>query len=138
MEAQIEKHRDVALITLLGDQLDRNNAWRLGANLAPVLQDHTRVVIDMSNLRYIDSVGLGAILSYLKRLNIKGGDLKLCGVNRSVRFLLENVRMHQIFDMYADRREALRATDWGTPGKMLNIALQPQDRVRRLSHAWAF
>lgn len=137
MEAQIETHHDVALITLLNNQLDRDNAWSLGTNLAPILEQYTRVVIDMSNLRYIDSVGLGAILSYLKQLNVKGGDLKLCGVNRSVRFLLENVRMHQIFDMYQDRREALQATDWGTPGKMLNIALQPQDRVRRLSHAWA-
>jgi anti-sigma B factor antagonist len=138
MEAHIEDQGSVALITLLNEELDRNNVWRLGADMAPVFKQHTRVVIDMSQLRYIDSVGLSVILSYLKRLNIKGGDLKLCGVSRPVRALLEQVRMHQIFDIYKDSDDALRAPIWEYPGKMLNIVLNPQDRVRRLSHAWAF
>ena len=67
------------------------------------------MVFDLSKLRFVDSSGLGAFLSCLRKLNAKGGDLKLCGMSKQVRAVFELVRMHRIFDIYGTREEAVRA-----------------------------
>jgi len=63
----------------------------------------------LGRLRFVDSSGLGAFISCLRKLNAKGGDLKLCGMSKQVRAVFELVRMHRIFDIFGTRDEALRA-----------------------------
>ena len=52
---------------------------------------------------------LGAFLSCLRQLNTKGGELKLCGMSKSVYQTFELVRMHRIFDIYSCKDEAVQA-----------------------------
>jgi anti-sigma B factor antagonist len=73
------------------------------------------VVFDLRELRFVDSSGLGAILSCLRQLNAKGGDLKLCEMTKPVRALFELVRMHKIFDIYVTKEQALRALGGQSP-----------------------
>jgi anti-sigma B factor antagonist len=65
--------------------------------------------VDLSHLRFVDSSGLGAMLSCLRQLNATGGDLKLCGMSKAVRAVFELVRMHRIFDIYDTRELAVSA-----------------------------
>ena len=62
--------------------------------IAPVLTASPKVIFDASELQFVDSTGLGTIVSCLKMLNGSGGDLKLCGMSKSIRALFELVRMH--------------------------------------------
>jgi anti-sigma B factor antagonist len=78
-------------------------------DVAAVLESCSKVVFDLRELRFVDSSGLGAILSCLRQLNGKGGDLKLCEMTKPVRALFELVRMHKIFDIYVSKDDALRA-----------------------------
>ena len=98
-----------------------------------MLAEHNRIVLNLSRLRFIDSSGLATVLSCLKRVNARGGDLKLCGLSRSVRTLFELVRMNRIFDLFATPEEAVRAALWECPWKLLHIVMQPEDRIRRIS-----
>ena len=50
-----------------------------------MLQANTKLVLDLSRLRFVDSSGLGAMLSCLRQLSAKNGDLKLCGMSKQVR-----------------------------------------------------
>lgn len=109
MEITVEKAGDVAVAVLPGEELDAGNAAEFKRDVAPVLAANTKVVFDMELLRFMDSSGLGAVLSCLRSLNGRGGDLKLCGVSKPVRALFELVRMHRIFDIYPSREEAVRA-----------------------------
>jgi anti-sigma B factor antagonist len=109
MEMTIEKVGEVAVVELRGEQLDASNVADFKRDIAPVLEGNSRVVFDLSQLRFVDSSGLGAILSCLRRLNGTGGELKLCGLAKPVRALFELVRMHKIFDIYATRDEAVRS-----------------------------
>ena len=47
------------------------------------------------------------MLSCLRQLSTKGGDLKLCSMSKQVRALFE-LGMHRIFDIYGTREEAVR------------------------------
>jgi anti-sigma B factor antagonist len=100
---------NVAVALIPVDELDASNAGELKREIAPLLEANTRLVIDLSRLRFVDSSGLGAMLSCLRHLSAKGGDLKLCGMSKQVRATFELVRMHKIFDIFSTREEAVHA-----------------------------
>ena len=109
MQLTVENSGDIVLVTVHGDHLDASASDEFKRDLAPLLDAHTRVVLDMSELRFVDSAGIGAILSCLRRLSAKDGDLKLCSVTKPVRASFEIARMHRIIDILDTREEALAA-----------------------------
>ena len=109
MEIAVDKMGDVAIAELPVEELDASNAGELKRDIAPLLEAHAKLVIDLGRLRFVDSSGLGAFISCLRKLNAKGGDLKLCGMSKQVRAVFELVRMHRIFDIFSTREDALRA-----------------------------
>src|SRR5262247_3272165 len=100
MDMSFEQVGNVAIVVLLGE-LDASTVPKFKGDIAPVLAANSKVVFDVDQLRFVDSAGLGAILSCLRQLNASGGDLKLCGLSKPVRALFELVRMHRIFDIYS-------------------------------------
>src|SRR6201984_467086 len=109
MDMTIEDSDDVAVVLLPGQDLDAANTADFKSSIAPVLKVHTQVVFDLSQLRFIDSSGLGAFLSCLRQLSTRGGELKLCGMSTQVYQTCERVRMHKIFDIYRSKNEAAAA-----------------------------
>jgi anti-sigma B factor antagonist len=103
-----EKVGDVTIV-VLPEELDASHAPQFRRDIAPVLEANSKVVFDVSHLRFVDSSGLGAILSCLRRLNARGGDLQLCGLSPSIRAPFALVRMHTILKIYGTRDEAIRA-----------------------------
>jgi anti-sigma B factor antagonist len=77
--------------------------------MAPVVESATKLVFDMSAVQFVDSSGLGAILSCLRQLNARGGDLKVFGLSKGVRALFELVRMHKVVEIHNTREEAIAA-----------------------------
>jgi anti-sigma B factor antagonist len=109
MDVTIEQIAGVTVVVLPGKDLDAGNAGEFKSAIAPVLKAHSKMVFDLSQLRFIDSSGLGAFLSCLRQLSTKGGELKLCGLSNQVYQTFELVRMHRIFDIYGTKSEAVQA-----------------------------
>jgi anti-sigma B factor antagonist len=97
---------DVA-VTIESENLDAGNAQKFKDAVQPYLQANMTVVMDMQHLKFVDSSGLGAMLSCLRTMNNKQGQLKLVGLTKPVRALFELVRMHRIFAIYNTREEAI-------------------------------
>jgi anti-sigma B factor antagonist len=109
MEIAVDKIGSVAVAMVPVEELDASNSGEFKRDIAPVLEANSRLVLDLSQLRFVDSSGLGAMVSCLRQLTAKSGDLKLCGMSKQVRGLFELVRMHRIFDIYSTREEAVHA-----------------------------
>jgi anti-sigma B factor antagonist len=109
MQLAVERAGDVAIVLLPVDELDAGNSLEFKRDIAPVLEANAKVALDLSRLRFIDSSGLGSILSCLRKLNAKGGDLKLFQVSRGVRTIIELVRMHRMMDILDTRDAAVHA-----------------------------
>lgn len=107
----IETKQESAVVVLVipGETLDASNAKAFKSDVASAITPGAKVVFDMSQLRFVDSSGLGAILSCLRQLHALGGDLKLCAMNKPVRALFELVRMHRVFEIFNTSDEAVRA-----------------------------
>jgi len=65
------------------------------------------VVVDFSRAAYIDSSGLGALVSLGKRLRELGGDLRLAALTDDLRTLFELTRLDALFPLYASREDAI-------------------------------
>ena len=109
MEIPIESSHDVTIAEVPVKELDASNAGELKGAMGQILEDRMKVVLDVGRMQFVDSSGLGAILSCLRQVSARGGDLKLCCMTRQVRSAFELVRMNRIFDVFETREEAVRA-----------------------------
>ena len=109
MRFNMEIERGVCVITLAGEYLDAGNTREFMETAGPLLDKHDRVLLDLSKLRFVDSSGLGALLSCLRRLNEKGGAMKLCGMTEQVKALFDLVHINRLFDVYETRQEGIGA-----------------------------
>lgn len=100
---------NVLVIELGEDNLDASNVREFKDAIQSLIQDHTRVVLDMSHVQFVDSSGLGALISCLRMLNGRRGDFRLCAMSKTVRALFELMRMHRVFNIHEARDEAVRA-----------------------------
>jgi anti-sigma B factor antagonist len=58
-----------------------------------------KVLIDFTNTGYIDSSGLGALVSLAKKLRESGGELRLAGLNEDLRTLFELTKLDTLFQI---------------------------------------
>lgn len=104
-----EREGDVLILTLSADHLDAGNSAAFRAQSAPLVQSALRVILDLNGVTFIDSSGLGALLSVMRNLGERGGDFRVCAVAKPIRVLFELVRLHKVLDIHETRAEALAA-----------------------------
>lgn len=109
MDLKVTHQDHIAIVEIPGDNLEASNAVAFKEAIGAVLETHKQVIFDLSQLQFVDSSGLGAMLSCLKKLNALQGGLKLCGVTKPVQSLFELVRMNRVFSIYATQEEAIQA-----------------------------
>ena len=110
-----EVENGIAIVSFTQDSLDASNAKVFKEEVQPVLAEHGSVLLDLNALQFVDSSGLGALLSCLRTMSDRKGNLALCNMTKPVRTLFELVRMFRIFDIYGSRYEAVKAMDAAPP-----------------------
>jgi len=80
---------DCAVVRLQGD-CDLYSAPKFKASMLKRIDEGVRrILIDMSEIRYLDSTGVGAIISILQAVKRVGGEIRFQGLNGAPRRLLE-------------------------------------------------
>ena len=108
MKIHAEPVNNVVVVDLLADSLDAGNTREFRETITPLINTYPTVILNLEKVSFLDSSGCGSILSCLRQLNAKGGDLKVYGLQKSVRSVFELVRIHLIIDIFDTREEALR------------------------------
>ena len=67
------------------------------------------LVLDLSNVKFIDSIGMGAMVVLLRRVKGAGGRLALVGLAGHSLNVMEVTGLHKVFEMYDDVSAALEA-----------------------------
>ncbi|GAB4455756.1 MAG: hypothetical protein OHK0029_12360 [Armatimonadaceae bacterium] len=113
MQINIEKNNtstgNVVVVALDAEKLDISNSARFKKLMEPIVAENNKIVLDLEKVSFMDSSGFGAILGFLRELSERGGDIKLCQVQKRVRILLEMVRIHKIVSILNTREDAVRA-----------------------------
>ena len=67
------------------------------------------VLLDLQDITFMNSAGLGTLLAALKTVRKIGGKIFLCSVNEQVKLLFQMTKMERIFEIFNDRDEFERA-----------------------------
>lgn len=109
MEPTIERSGTVLIVRLPLEKLDLSTVAAFKGAMTALLATEKYVAIDMNAVQFVDSSGLGALLSLLRDLSGKGGGLKLFAVQRRVRAMFELVRLQHVLATFDSEADALRA-----------------------------
>ena len=84
--------------------LDSTKAEEFRKTVDQLLRDGAEVIlIDLKDISFIDSSGLGTLVVLLKKVRSMDRKLCICSINDQVRMLFELTNMDQVFDVYRDR-----------------------------------
>ena len=95
-----------------GPRLDVIVANELKTALLELIEEgKSHLVVNLNGVDFIDTAGLGALVSALKRLKQSGqhGDVRLVHVKPPVESVLELTRLHRVFSRYDSVEEAVRS-----------------------------
>lgn len=107
MSFQVSRNDDVTLIEVEG-QLIVGNRQELKQQVLEQLEGgDQKFVIDFANTGYIDSSGLGVLVSLSKKIREQGGELRLSSLNDDLRTLFELTKLDTLFKITNDKEEAL-------------------------------
>ncbi len=113
MKVQTETAQGILLVRLTGDDsLDGTNSPQVKAAIVPLCTTEIDLIVDLTGIRFVDSAGVGALVSLLKAVRRSGRRMALTGVQPPVLSILEIIRLTVIFEITADvaeARETLRA-----------------------------
>ncbi len=72
-----------------------------------VAEGRNQIVLNLARVTYIDSSGLGELISSHVTSNHKGGQIKLLNLTQRFHELMTNTKLITIFDVYTDESEAI-------------------------------
>jgi anti-sigma B factor antagonist len=108
--AQIETaERRASVVSVAGD-IDWKNSGELHAaiNQALTRDRLSRLVVDLNGVSRIDSSGIGTLLDGLREARHKNVRFVLCGLENSLRRVLERTRLSTLFEIRPTRQAALQ------------------------------
>ena len=108
MKTATREQTGTTIIDVTGD-IDMGTSPGLRKTLLESLKNNPRLVVNMREVRYIDSSGIASLVEVLKEARSKEKKLVLFGLNAAVHDVLQLTRLAKIFEIRETEEEALRA-----------------------------
>ena len=110
MAFNARKHSGGVLVIEVDGQLIVGNRQELKQRVLDALETGDRkFLIDFTKTGYIDSSGLGVLVSLSKKIRDEGGDLRLAGLNEDLKTLFELTKLDTLFAITDSAQQALTA-----------------------------
>lgn len=110
MNLKTEANGQRVVIYVREERLDAHNSEELKAEMNRLFEAGSReLIVDLKEVRFIDSSGLGVLVSGFKNASTRQGSLKLSGLQTQVRSMFELTRLHRVFDIFQTIDEALES-----------------------------
>jgi anti-sigma B factor antagonist len=106
-------HRDAGSVTVVdfsGRITLGDGSALLRKTLRDLLEDQrTRIVLNLGDVDYIDSSGIGELVSGYTSVKNRGGELKLLNLTKKVHDLLQITKLYTVFEVHSDEHAAIRS-----------------------------
>jgi anti-sigma B factor antagonist len=84
----------------------------LRSTIRELLEDQRfRILVNLGDINYIDSSGIGELVSAYTAVKNRGGELKLLHLTKKVHDLLQITKLYTVFEVHSDEVAALRSFD---------------------------
>lgn len=110
MNIAMEKTADQTLLRVQEERIDAHNSSDLKSYILHLLENGAKgLVLDLSWVRFIDSSGLGALLSGYKNAGLRQASFVLTGLQPRVQSMFELTRLQRVFEIYPTVEDAVAA-----------------------------
>ncbi|MEQ1635295.1 MAG: STAS domain-containing protein [Methylococcales bacterium] len=107
MNVNLEKTNGFNVLTIKDERIDAHNSGELKEYLLQLIEKgEKQIIVQLEQVRFIDSSGLGALLSGNKHILAKSGRLALVNIQQQVLSMFELTRLNRVFEIYSDLNEA--------------------------------
>lgn len=104
-------HNNALIIRLAGDLIGEDNGSSLLELATDAIQQQVvTCIIDISKLRYINSSGIGVLITILTKFRNKGGEVYLMSPSENVQKLLVITKLNAIFHIIQNEDEVLKTS----------------------------
>jgi len=108
MNINIEEKGSTVLIVVKEERLDAHNSSELKTQMLSLFDEgKNNLVVDLQDVRFVDSSGLGSLVSGFKNASARNGNLKLSSLQPQVKSMFELTRLHRVFEIFPGSDEAL-------------------------------
>ena len=108
MKTTVRKLGNVTLVDIAGKITIGEGDVQLREKVNELLAaGETRIVLNLANVKYMDSAGIGELVACYKRAKDRQGTVKLLNPSGKVYDLLQLTRLEEVFDTYRDEGEAV-------------------------------
>lgn len=107
MAFQVERVGEVLVVDIDGQLIVGNRQEFKQRVLEEVERGERRFLVDFSRAGYVDSSGLGVLVSLSKKVREQGGELRLSGLNEDLRTLFELTKLDTLFRIAETRDEGI-------------------------------
>lgn len=108
----IKETEDVLTLSIMKDQVDFENHREFVAILNKIIKK--RIIIDLSNVKWMDSTGIGMLVTYAYKTTRTKQEVKIVGVGAKIKEAIRALRVDNVLDIYEDSPAALAS--WGLVG----------------------
>ena len=110
MNVTTETNKGIVVVFVKEERLDANNSEELKAELNHLFENGSKdVIVDLKDVRFIDSSGLGVLVSGFKNASTRQGSLKLSALQTQVKSMFELTRLQRVFDIFSTVDDALES-----------------------------
>ena len=109
MEIDQREAGDASVVELSGDVDMHSSPEARQVFLSLIQAKASKIVVDLSQVTYIDSSGLATLVECVQGLNRYDGSLRLAGVNEKIRDVFLLARLDRVFDIHDDVDAAIEA-----------------------------
>ncbi len=112
MKASVRQVEDVIVVDLSGRIKLGEGSSVLRDTVKDLLaKGHKKILLNLGDISYIDSSGIGELVSAFTSARNQGGELKLLHLTKKMHDLLQITKLYTVFDVKDDETEAIRAFD---------------------------
>lgn len=109
MDTKVRHVDGVTVIDLSGKITLGETSGKLRSAVQDALQGSKKILLNLADVNYIDSAGLGELVSAFTTVKNAGGELKLLNLTKKVRDLLVITKLLTVFDVKDNEQEAIKA-----------------------------
>ena len=107
-EYKSSKQKNVNLFLLCGELIDRNQAKELLEEIeATIAKGENKILLNLQELKYINSSGLNVFINILTKARKESGDVAICCVNKKITELLVITKLDSIFNVSENEERAI-------------------------------
>jgi anti-sigma B factor antagonist len=100
----------VSILDLAGKIVLGEGDMQIKERIRDLLNDgQKRILLNLAEVSYIDSAGLGALISSYTTTRREGGNLKLVNLTKRIQDLLAITKLITVFDTFEDEKKAIES-----------------------------